>query len=89
MSDSQPTVQFYGTTWCGTSRRVRQWFDENHIPYAWIDVDKDKAAEDLVKSINKGMRSVPTIVFADGSHLTEPSIARLEQKARELGLLAA
>ncbi|MCS7060911.1 MAG: glutaredoxin domain-containing protein [Anaerolineae bacterium] len=87
MTESQTTIKFYGAMWCGDTRRARRWFDEHHIPYEWIDVDQDKEAEALVKQINNGFRSIPTIVFADGSHLTEPSTAQLENHARKLGLL--
>jgi mycoredoxin len=89
MSDTQPAIKFYGAMWCGDTRRARRWFDDNHVPYEWIDVDKDKNAEALVKSINHGMRSIPTIIFADGTHLTEPSLTALEQKAKALGLVPA
>jgi len=87
MADTQPTIKFYGAMWCGDTRRARKWFDDKHIPYEWIDVDKDKEAEALVKQLNNGYRSIPTIIFADGSHLTEPSLARLESHARALGLI--
>lgn len=87
MTDTPPTIRFYGAMWCGDTRRARKWFDDMGIPYEWIDVDKDKAAEALVKQINNGYRSIPTIIFADGSHLTEPSLARLESHARALGLI--
>jgi mycoredoxin len=85
--DTRPAIKFYGAMWCGDTRRARRWFDDNHIPYEWIDVDKDKDAEAFVKSVNNGFRSIPTILFPDGSHLTEPSLARLEQKAKDLGLM--
>ena len=40
-----------------------------------------------VKKTNKGMNSVPTIVFSDGSILVEPSNHVLEQKIKELHIL--
>jgi mycoredoxin len=83
----QPTIKMYGAMWCGDTRRARSWLDSHHLPYEWIDVDKDKEAEAFVKSVNQGFRSIPTIVFADGSMLVEPSIAKLEQHAKELGLI--
>lgn len=89
MSDTQSPVKFYGAMWCGDTRRARSWFDNHKIPYEWIDVDKDKEAEEFVKSVNNGFRSIPTIVFADGSRLTEPSVRKLEEHARKLGLIPA
>jgi len=70
----------YGTTWCGDTRRARQVFADLGIPYRWIDIDQDQVAADLVKSMNNGYRSVPTIVFPDGSVMVEPSGYQLRQK---------
>ena len=81
------TIRFYGAMWCGDTRRARNWFDKHEIEYEWVDVDKDEEAAELVKSLNKGFRSIPTIVFGDGSRLAEPSTARLEEHARKLGLV--
>jgi mycoredoxin len=87
MSDAQDSVKFYGAMWCGDTRRARSWFDNNSVAYEWIDVEKNKEAEAFVKSVNNGFRSIPTIVFADGSKLTEPSVRKLEDHARKLGLI--
>jgi glutaredoxin len=70
----------YGTNWCYASRRARAFLDEHQIPYTWIDVDKDTDASKLVEKINKGFRSVPTILFPDGSILVEPSSSQLATK---------
>jgi glutaredoxin-like protein len=70
----------YGTSWCGDSRRARRIFDENQIPYTWFDIDKDMEARKYVESANDGFRSVPTIVFPDGSMMVEPMMSELRQK---------
>ena len=70
----------YGTTWCGDTRRARRVFDENNIPYTWIDIDQDMDARKYVESVNRGYRSVPTILFQDGSMLVEPSMSELRRK---------
>jgi mycoredoxin len=85
----QPAIRFYGAMWCGDTRRARSWFDNHNVSYEWIDVDKSKEAEALVKSINNGFRSIPTIIFGDGSVLVEPSTSKLEQHARALGLISS
>jgi mycoredoxin len=79
MSDT-PEITLYGTEWCGGSRRARQFFDQHNIPYQWVDIDQDDAAARYVQSINGGNRSVPTIVWPDGSRLVEPSTDALAQK---------
>jgi len=50
------------------------------IEYLWINIDQDIQAEKLVFKLNKGMRSVPTLVFPDGTILVEPSNAALAEK---------
>jgi glutaredoxin-like protein len=73
-------IIMYGTTWCGETRRARKLFDENSIEYEWIDIDVDKDARAYVESVNNGYRSVPTIIFPDGSMLVEPSTIKLREK---------
>ena len=63
----------YGTEWCGDCFRTRQFLKKNSIPFTFINIDRDKDAEKYVLNTNRGMRSVPTIVFEDGAVLVEPS----------------
>ncbi len=70
----------YGTVWCGDTRRARRFLDENHIAYKWVDIDTDLQARKFVESVNRGFRSVPTIIFPDGTKLVEPSIGQLAAK---------
>ncbi len=87
MSENEtPTIRFFGAMWCGDTRRARGWLDRHQIAYDWIDVDKDAQSAELVKQLNSGFRSIPTILFADGSRLVEPTTARLEEHARKIGI---
>ena len=78
-----PLITIYGTSWCGGSRRARLLFDRNNISYTWIDIDLDDKSAKYVESLNRGFRSVPTIVWPDGSMLVEPSE---DQIAKKLGI---
>lgn len=73
-------IVMYGTTWCGATWRARQIMDRNNVPYQWIDIDRDREGCQYVESVNRGCRSVPTILFPDGSLLVEPSEKQLCQK---------
>jgi mycoredoxin len=79
-------IILYGTTWCGGTRRAKRIFDDNEIAYRWIDIDQDREARAIVEKINNGNRSVPTIIFPDGSILVEPSDETL---ANKLGITLA
>jgi mycoredoxin len=79
MPDSN-IITIYATEWCWDCRRARKFFDQHGIAYRWVDIDDAPEAEAYVKQTNRGMRSVPTIVFPDGSILVEPSNQELERK---------
>ncbi|MDP2994316.1 MAG: glutaredoxin domain-containing protein [Anaerolineales bacterium] len=73
-------IILYGTTWCGGTRRCRLLLDRYGIPYQWVDIDQDEQAGKLVESLNRGYRSIPTVVWPDGSKLTEPTEEELAKK---------
>jgi mycoredoxin len=77
----------YAADWCGDCRRSKRLLAELNVPYTLIDVDADESAAEKVIAINNGMRSIPVIVFDDGTHLTEPSDAALKEKLRNLGVI--
>lgn len=77
-------IILYGVSWCGDCRRARQVFTEKNIPFVDVDIDRDPKATEFVKQINGGFRSAPTIIFPDGSHLTEPDALTLARKLESL-----
>jgi len=60
--------------------RSRRYLEKYNIEYDWIDIDQDQQGEIFVLKINHGMRSVPTILFPDGSILVEPSNEELKSR---------
>lgn len=80
-------IRMYGTPWCGDTLRAKKVFEEYKIEYDWININKDQEAENIVKDINKGFRSVPTIIFPDESILVEPSKQTLVDKLKSLGFI--
>lgn len=77
---SDQTIRIYGVEWCGDCIRTRRFLNNNEIDYQWINIDRDKTGEQIVLTLNNGMRSVPTIIFGDGSKLVEPSTTTLAEK---------
>jgi glutaredoxin-like protein len=73
-------IVVYGTEWCPDCTRARGLLERNDIAYSWIDVDKERRADAFVRSVNQGKRSVPTILFPDGSILVEPTNQNLADK---------
>jgi mycoredoxin len=77
-------IKFYGTKWCGDCFFALKTLQSQKVDFEWIDIDKDPSAEQFVKQTNHGYRSVPTIVFDDGSILVEPSRSELLRKLATL-----
>lgn len=80
-------IKMYGAEWCGDCRRSKRFLDSNNVSYEYIDVEADPSASDKVIEINGGQRSIPVILFSDGSHLTEPSDNDLKAKLESLKIL--
>ncbi len=84
MTEAQ--IKVYGTTWCPDCARAKRVFEQHHTPYLWINIEESPEAVAYVEKVNGGRRSVPTIVFPDGSVLVEPSNAELGKKLEGLRL---
>lgn len=84
---SQSQITMYSADNCGDCRRSKRLMDELNVTYTLIDIGADQSAAEKVKEINGGMQSIPLIVFADGTHLTEPSDNELKAKLTSLGII--
>ena len=87
--DDESSLVVYSTTWCGYCRVLKRQLDEHAIAYVEIDIDTRPDAADFVMSINGGNATVPTVVFADGSTLTNPSLAAVRARLDHLDGLAS
>ena len=80
------TGQFtmYTTPWCGYCHRLKSQLDREGIAYDVVDIEQEPAAADLVMRVNNGNQTVPTLVYADGTAQTNPSVAQVKAKLSEL-----
>jgi mycoredoxin len=78
-SDVTEPFTVYSTQWCGYCTRLQR----EGVTFAEIDIELDPSAEQLVKSVNGGNATVPTLIFADGSAMTNPSLREVLAKVRE------
>jgi thioredoxin reductase (NADPH) len=78
-SESTPLI-VYGASWCPDCRRAKQFLTSHRVAFTWVDLETqpDQVAE--VEARNDGKRIIPTIIFPDGTFLTEPSNDELADK---------
>ena len=76
----------YCTPWCGFCRRLKSQLAREGIEVAEVDIEQDPSAADYVMSVNGGMQMVPTVLFADGTALTNPSAAQVRERLAALAL---
>jgi mycoredoxin len=77
-------IIMYGTPWCPDCLRAKQFFKQHDVAYDWVDITQDEKAAVYVEQVNGGFKSVPTILFPDGSTLVEPSNSALKQKIESI-----
>ena len=78
MSAAPVAVTMYTTSWCGYCVRLKKLMQREGITYAEVNIETDAQAADVVMQANGGNRTVPTLVFPDGSALTNPSIEQIK-----------
>lgn len=79
------TIIVYGHPACPSIEPVKGLLTQSKVTFDYIDIHQDSAAAAHVRTINNGNASVPTLVFPDGSTLTEPTVGELKTKLESLG----
>jgi thioredoxin reductase (NADPH) len=69
--------------WSPTGLEIRDFLGRNFVPYQWLDVEKDEAADQLIASTKIECSALPLVVFPDGSFLSKPTASGV---AAKLGL---
>ena len=82
---SQP-LTMYTTTWCAFCRRLKSQLARDGIEMSEINIEEVPGAAEFVMSVNGGNQTVPTVVFPDGSAMTNPSAAEVKQRLSELAV---
>lgn len=79
------TIKLYAHATCPAIPSVIAMLKGANVAYDYINIHQDETAREFVREVNKGYESVPTLLFPDGSTLTEPSTGTLKNKLNEFG----
>ena len=78
-------LTMYTTRWCAFCKRLKSQLARDGIEIAEVDIEREPGAAEYVMGVNGGNQTVPTVVFPDGTALTNPSAAQVKER---LGRLA-
>jgi mycoredoxin len=79
----------YSTTWCGYCRTLKRQLVDEGIAFTEVNIEETPGAAEFVMSINRGNQTVPTVVFPDGSTLTNPRLSAVLAQLGETAQLGA
>jgi mycoredoxin len=74
------TFTMFSTPWCGYCHRLKSQLDREGIEFSIVDIEQEPEAARTVEQANGGNQTVPTLLFSDGSTLTNPSVAQVKEK---------
>lgn len=78
-------IILYGHFFCPMVPPTLALLKRAQADFVYIDVMRDEVAMQHLITLNNGYASVPTLVFPDGSKLTEPHGGELRAKLEMLG----
>lgn len=77
-------VTMYSTTWCGYCKRLKSQLDEAGVAYFEVNIEENEGAAQLVEKANGGNRTVPTLIFSDGTAMTNPPAKAVIEKLAQI-----
>ena len=77
-------VTIYATSWCPYCQSLISGLTQRGVPFEAWDVETHADLSAWVESVNGGNRVVPTVLYSDGTHATNPAAAEVEIKHAEL-----
>jgi len=84
---TEPTTDrltMYTTSWCGYCVRLKSQLKREGIAFTEVNIEDHPDGAALVARANNGNLTVPTLLFADGAALTNPSVGQVSGKLATL-----
>jgi thioredoxin reductase (NADPH) len=81
--DDTAEVRVVGHRWSDRSHEIKTFLARNHVPYRWLDIERDDEARRLLELARAETGDLPLVLVPDGETLVTPSPLEL---ADALGL---
>lgn len=76
----EETLTVYTSKYCLHSRSVVKLLQQHEIEMRLVPIDGDEEAREALMALNQGYASVPTLIFPDGTQMTEPPLGAVRAK---------
>jgi thioredoxin reductase (NADPH) len=73
-------IRVIGMRWSPPAHQTKEFLARNQLPYRWLDIETDDEAQQLMEQIGADGRSLPVVVFPDGTTLMRPSMSEIAAK---------
>jgi mycoredoxin len=77
-------LTMYTTTWCGFCKNLKRQLAKVGVEITEVDIERDEVAAKFVEGVNGGNQTVPTLLFADGSTMVNPTAKEVQARLAEL-----
>lgn len=77
------SITMFTTSWCGYCKRLKMQLDREGVPYTEVNIEETPGTAEIVESFNDGNQTVPTVIFPDGSAVTNPSLATVQERLQD------
>lgn len=74
-------IKVVGATWSPDTHEVKEFLARNHVPYRFLDIERDPGAEAMVDVATGGSGQLPVVFFPDGPILVQPDRRALAVQA--------
>ena len=75
--DESGDVRVVGHRWSERSHEIKTFLARNHVPYRWLDVERDVEGRRLQELAGAGVGDLPLVLLPEGSALRAPSTRAL------------
>jgi thioredoxin reductase (NADPH) len=80
--DETGDVRVVGHRWSLGSHDVKSFLARNHVPYRWLDVERDAEARRLVELAGAAPGDLPLVLLPDGDPLRAPTTLQVARSLR-------
>ena len=74
------SIRLIGYQWSPQTHAIKDFLAGNLIPYAWLDVEFNDKAKELLQLGDLTLKDLPVLLFEDGTHLVKPTLTEVGNK---------